>query len=97
MVDLYGANEGRLTMATRSAIPAKDLKKRNLAESKPQAGTIRCLRCGGLMVIDQCFDSTGDAGNLDLLVRRCVQCGEVIDPVILQNRRLRLGKYVARV
>jgi hypothetical protein len=49
------------------------------------------------MVAEQCFDLTGDAGQLDCLARRCVQCGEVIDPVILQNRRLQVEKNLARV
>ena len=43
--------------------------------------TDRCPRCGGLMVAEWCQDLS------DYTVQRCVQCGEVIDPVILQNRR----------
>jgi hypothetical protein len=38
---------------------------------------MRCPRCGGLMVHEE---------SLDLSAHRCVQCGEFIDPVILQNR-----------
>lgn len=78
-------------MATAAAILAKDLKKRNLEESRPDVGTIRCSRCEGLMVIDRCFDYTSEAGSPDFLARRCVQCGEVIDPVIQQNRRRQGG------
>lgn len=37
-----------------------------------------CVRCGGFMVTEQLIDQPA---------HRCVQCGEVIDPVILQNRR----------
>jgi hypothetical protein len=48
--------------------------------------TMRCSRCGGLMVTEQCFDLHSDGGRLGFPVRRCVQCGEVIDPVILRNR-----------
>ena len=36
----------------------------------------RCSRCGGFMMTEP--DE----------MRRCVQCGERIDPVILQNREL---------
>jgi formate dehydrogenase maturation protein FdhE len=43
--------------------------------------TDRCPRCGGLMVAEWCQDLSDYSGQ------RCVQCGEVIDPVILQNRR----------
>ena len=43
--------------------------------------TDRCPRCSGLMVAEWCQDLSG------YTAQRCVQCGEVIDPVILQNRR----------
>jgi len=43
--------------------------------------TDRCPRCRGLMVAEWCEDLSSYTGQ------RCVQCGEVIDPVILQNRR----------
>jgi hypothetical protein len=41
----------------------------------------RCPRCSGLMVAEWCEDLSG------YRAQRCLQCGEVIDPVILQNRR----------
>ena len=44
-------------------------------------GTDRCLRCGGFTVA-WCDNLVENAG------RRCVQCGELVDPVILHNRRL---------
>ena len=44
--------------------------------------TDRCPRCSGLMVAEWCQDLS------DYRAQRCVQCGEVIDPVILQNRLL---------
>jgi hypothetical protein len=43
--------------------------------------TDRCPRCRGLMVAEWCEDLSSYTGQ------RCVQCGEVIDPIILQNRR----------
>ena len=48
-----------------------------------------CSRCGGLMVNDFCMDILNSTGELDFAARRCVQCGEVVDPVIERNRRLR--------
>jgi hypothetical protein len=53
------------------------------------ATSIPCSRCQGLMVVEQGFDSLTGAGPAVVPIRRCVQCGEVVDPVILQNRRLR--------
>jgi hypothetical protein len=40
----------------------------------------RCPRCSGLMVDEWCEDLA------DYIAQRCVQCGEMVDPVILHNR-----------
>jgi len=45
-----------------------------------------CSRCGGLMVQDFCLDVLGSIGESEFAAKRCVQCGEVVDPVILRNR-----------
>ena len=42
--------------------------------------TDRCPRCSGLMVAVWCEDLS------DYTAQRCVQCGEIVDPVILRNR-----------
>ncbi len=81
-------------MATAATFLVKELRGERSAEAGLSASTTRCARCEGLMVIEPCFDSTGDASHLDCLTRRCVQCGEVIDPVILQNRRRQIGNVV---
>lgn len=47
-----------------------------------------CSRCGGFMVHDCCMDFLNSAGELAVTARRCVQCGEIIDPVILRNRQV---------
>lgn len=39
------------------------------------------------MVGEFCTDLLSSTGELEFLASRCVQCGEVIDPVILQNRK----------
>lgn len=51
-----------------------------LSESRAIEATVvlRCLRCGGLMVSES---------GVELVVHRCVQCGERVDSVILQNRQ----------
>lgn len=48
-----------------------------------------CMRCGGLMVNDFCMALLNSAGDLEVVAKRCVQCGEVVDPVIERNRRVR--------
>ena len=45
-----------------------------------------CARCGGLMVIVRCQDLMDNTGAIYFFARRCVLCGELIDPVIQQNR-----------
>lgn len=47
-----------------------------------------CTRCGGLMVNDVCLDLLNDTSELECTARRCVQCGDIIDSVILRNRSL---------
>ena len=48
-----------------------------------------CIRCGGLMVTDFSMDVLFCIGETECAAKRCVQCGEVVDPVILKNRRTR--------
>lgn len=60
-------------------------------EPKPFGETLRCPRCNGLMIGEQGFAATLDTGETTVSLRRCVQCGEIVDPVILQNRRAQLG------
>jgi len=77
-------------MVTAVGFPLEDLEEVDVAEWKELVGRARCSRCGGLMVPEQCFDLRSDSGHLDFLAKRCVQCGDLVDPVILRNRRLRL-------
>ena len=72
------------------------LSQKNLKGRANLAGSIRCPRCKGLMVVEESFDSIAGGDQAGSLVRRCVQCGEVVDPVILQNRQLQLGTDVGR-
>jgi hypothetical protein len=39
-----------------------------------------CDRCGGLMVTEW-------SSALESMASRCIQCGELIDSIILENRR----------
>ena len=45
-----------------------------------------CHRCGGLMISEHCFDIQSHTGEFDILIRKCLSCGETIDPTILKNR-----------
>lgn len=57
-------------------------------QTRTDNGPFACTRCRGLMVVDHCFDVLSDAGEIDCRVLRCVQCGDVVDPVILRNRTI---------
>ena len=48
-----------------------------------------CTRCGGLMVTDFYMDLLFCIGETEFAAKRCVQCGEIVDAVILSNRQLR--------
>ena len=52
-------------------------------------GANNCMRCGGLMVGDFYPDQSIDVSEDGFTARRCVQCGEIVDSVILKNRQLR--------
>lgn len=53
-----------------------------------------CLRCGGFLVVDHSLDILDASGRLGFEAMRCVQCGDVVDPVILRHRRVRHGAQV---
>jgi hypothetical protein len=46
-----------------------------------------CHRCGGLLLLTYYQDIHDDTGQFDITALRCAMCGEVVDPVILKNRR----------
>ena len=52
-------------------------------------GRSACSRCGGFMVNDLSMAVLHSTSDLEFVAKRCVQCGEVVDPVIERNRRVR--------
>ena len=54
---------------------------------------MRCVRCRGLMVKDQFYDMLDDSGHLSFYGWRCVCCGNVLDPLIQQNKRGRHASH----
>lgn len=48
------------------------------------------------MVGDLWMELLHSTGELELAAKRCVQCGEVVDPVIQRNRRLRRESITVR-
>lgn len=66
-------------MVMLTASPEKKVKEKHFADWKILS--LKCSRCEGLMVTEE---------YADFRARRCVQCGEIIDPIILENRQRRL-------
>ncbi|HJU03812.1 MAG TPA: hypothetical protein VJ692_01580 [Nitrospiraceae bacterium] len=59
------------------------------AMGKHMSGTTAigdCVRCGGMMVPSRYIDMLDDTGQLEFIGARCIQCGDVSDPVIRRNR-----------
>lgn len=48
-----------------------------------------CLRCGGLMVNEVSLELMNGSSEPECATKRCVQCGDILDPVILRNRHIR--------
>jgi hypothetical protein len=55
---------------------------------------MKCIRCQGLMVPDHFYDLLDGSGPLSFRGLRCVCCGNVLDPLILKNRRGRHSQPV---
>ncbi len=55
-----------------------------------------CSRCGGLLVYDYCTDLQDDTGTISFVAKRCTQCGNLIDPVIVQNQNQPITSIVVR-
>lgn len=48
---------------------------------------MECLRCNGQMREERFFDWLDDTGKFNFLGWRCLSCGEILDTVILANRK----------
>ncbi|MCP9449055.1 MAG: hypothetical protein NNA21_03210 [Nitrospira sp.] len=65
------------------------MSERELSEGHPaNASHQTCTRCGGLLVGHVCMDLLNSDRELEFAALRCIQCGDIVDPVILRNRRL---------
>ncbi len=45
-----------------------------------------CKRCGGLLSREGLFDLFDDTGQMRRWAQRCVQCGDIVDALILRRR-----------
>jgi len=73
-------------MATTASVPAEERTETTAGSWTRMLATDACPRCGGLLVRAPFVDLLEDGARPDHAARRCVQCGEVVDPIILRNR-----------
>jgi hypothetical protein len=52
---------------------------------------MRCQRCQGCMIRDHFMDTLNVKGELDCTGWRCLNCGAVIDPVIVRHHQSALN------
>jgi len=76
-----------MATAFKEKTRAEQFVNHTVSSAIPHEST--CTRCGGLMVDDLCMDLLNSFGESKFAAKRCVQCGEVVDSVILSNRQLR--------
>lgn len=46
-----------------------------------------CTRCDGLMILERYQDVLDETGEINFNAWHCLACGEVVDQVIVSNRR----------
>ena len=56
-----------------------------------------CPRCHNLMVEETFVDLQAESGGGSFMGWRCIICGEILDPLILQNRTLHPEPQYRRV
>ena len=52
-----------------------------------RAHRMRCQRCQGWMITDHFMDILNVSGQMDFTGWRCLNCGEIIDPVIVRHHQ----------
>lgn len=58
------------------------------AVGSAEAVQLTCARCGGLLIGESLFDLYDESGEMRRWALRCVQCGDVVDSLIIKNRML---------
>jgi phage major head subunit gpT-like protein len=51
---------------------------------------MHCLKCNGKMAHERYYDFLDETGKYSFEGWRCLVCGDIVDPVILGNRKARV-------
>jgi len=57
---------------------------------KERSSTMRCLRCKGTVVEEWIFTEREGSASM----ARCVNCGDLIDPVVISNRDRSAARFL---
>jgi len=49
---------------------------------------MRCQRCHGFMISDHFMDTLNVSGEMNFKGWRCLNCGDIIDPVIVRHHQV---------
>ena len=58
------------------------------AQESQEGGVVSCPRCQGLMGRETCMDLADEKGVFIIPVLHCLNCGEIVDPLILAHRQI---------
>ncbi|HSE57559.1 MAG TPA: hypothetical protein VLA99_02560 [Nitrospiraceae bacterium] len=76
----------RVNRSTRGRTIEKAAAGKEAQWLEPILRSRQCPRCQGFLVGDLCYDIDDDQGQRWCSALRCVQCGDVLDPIIARNR-----------
>ena len=61
-------------------------ERHQMHKTNKNKNPVECPRGHGLMQNQRYVDPEDELGIISIIALRCVNCGEVLDPVILKNR-----------
>jgi len=70
---------------------SQEKKERQNQEPIKMPTHMDCPRCQGMMVQSSFLDLEDDTGQHEFWALRCVQCGNIVDPIIMKNQRETVG------
>lgn len=59
------------------------------SNDQEKEAAMTCLRCEGLMVPERYQDLLDEAGQINFVAWHCLNCGNILDQVIVANREHR--------
>jgi hypothetical protein len=61
----------------------------NHTHGTPGDGKMACGRCGGFLVVEKGYEKAAVVARTGMVTTRCVNCGNLEDPLIRLNRAVR--------